>query len=739
MSNPAIDFIDLADQFGTQISSYTVGFGGSFTSQFWVWGSEFLVVIVQMLLTYSIWLLDMIINQGLLLGVAGSVYQSLLDTIYRYVNPLILGTVGFMILMARIFIGDKVVSNEKTGRITGFELNYQGFGDEAWTKKISNQLMNTAVLMFIIIVAMANPFTLLTKIFGFINWAVASLSPTSTGSSPQIDGLLAPMLQLINYQDVLSPSCNEMWSRTLASGGSVAKLSCLDASQKAATTAGPVTLVLAGLGLVLVAGFGYFAFVIVSRFSWMLYTVVINVAVVPWQAAFLIAQPGSERQKLDSIKDKFLDAAKGVFWLLISVVAAVAVPAALLQGLAMAKMPAFVTMLLSSVLFAFAGRVANKRIGRKFKRAKDGTRVEIKDGTTGWNDFRHHGGFGQWFQDPFNQAQKASADELAMSDAIINGSSVSTTTSQSSMSAHSASSTIGQKGGTVNSPVPGDPEMDAAMATVDLRGNEPTLELDMFRKDGQEHVVLAERAADGTAVAATQSTSEFVAAAVAAVAADAKSRAAHSDDDVNGVPADMADTAAGIFDGVKGVNADAAGGSTDSVTEAGGRHHRVGEQSSSVAAAQAGAVSALNAQLDPETARRQSINSYLGAVEQISSDPDAVDDDQLSVTQPREAESTAFDRVAKVFSDSEVDDAANPGVKPDTPGVVGRSGEFLAAARDRAKWEECRTLGKTLGINVVRPDDGTTENSSSITFYSTTDDGINVIRYPGRDGFGDVI
>lgn len=738
MSNPMLDFIDLVDKYGTQVSSYGVDFTGSLLTQIYRVPTELLVLFVQVVLTYAIWIVDLIINRGLFLGVAGSVYQSLLDSVYQYVNPLIIAMLAFMVLVTRMFVGDKVTKKEKEGRITGFQMNYATLGgDEAFRKKLTSQIMNTALLMFIIMVAMANPFTLLTKAFSVITWTVARMAPETTGASPQVDGVLAPMLQLINYQDVLSPACGESWSRTLSGGGNVAKLSCLTAPEEAATTAGPVTVLLAVMSIVMVAGFIYFSWVILMRFTWMLYKTIANVAIVPWQAAMLIANPGNERQKLDTVKDRFLDAGKGLFWLIVTVFAASAVPAALLTALAKMDFPPLVSMLISSVGFYAAGKAANKTIGRKYKRDKEGNRTEILDGTTGWNDFRTKGGMGEWLAQPFNDAQKASKAQLELSESIITGTSTSTK-SQSAV----------QKGTKVDEATK-DPDLDAAVQLVDLTTKQPVTVVDTAAGKVGTAAAVAAAAAAATSIpsdtAAGSSAKDIAAAATAAVVAGADTR--------NGSPSatpDMEWAAGGPF-GDLGVSPQqagvamaatafggaAAGAALMGSEDGGGRHHR-GTGKTLIEAFGDTNTSAAPAPLvpvDPEAQRRESIASYRGAIEQISVDPDAIDDQVIAVAAARPIESTAFHRVAKVFNET-----VEPGeTEPTTRGVVAGSGEFQSVTTGHVEWEQYKTLAKTMGMEIEPPKNDDAEKRPNITFYSSTDDGKNEIRFRGRDGFGDSI
>ncbi|MBM4574893.1 hypothetical protein GS896_25310 [Rhodococcus hoagii] len=729
MDNPITSFIDLTDQFGTRVAALTVRFAGGPSHWAWQWGAEFLVLVTQTVLTYAIWALDLMITQGLFLDVAGSVYQVVLDTIYRYVNPLIIATFAFLFLMARLFIGDKVIKDKKSERITGFELNDNTLADEAFRKKVSNQLANTAILLFITIVAMANPFTLLTKIFGFINWAVAEVAPNSSGANPQIDGVLVPMLQLVNYGDVLSPECNESWSKTLAAGGNVAKLSCLTASEKAATSASAVTFLLSLFAILMVAGFVYFAWFVLMRFTWMLYRMIVHIAVVPWQAALLIANPGSERQKLDAIKDRFLDAAKSLFWLLATVFVAAAVPAAVLGALARLPIPPLVMMLAASILFYYAGKLVNERIGRKWQRKQDGTKVEIKDGTTGWADFRQNNSTGKAISEAFDEAQKASAADLARSSSALDR-----VLAKIGVSASSTAADAGTQGGAkVLDRVVDDPVLDEAVQTVDLTTNETTTTVKLAT--GVEGgALVAEDVNDDLGAEGGTSARAFAAAAAAALIAEEASNSGGPATagiesafgalapSPSAAGAGAAAAAAGMV-ATQAASVDVADDSTG-----GGRHRADGD---GVAASHAHTVDPS----DPVTARRQMLEDYYGAVEQMRHDPDTSTEDSTAGPIAKSAESTAFHRIAKAYDvpTASEQDAAT------ARGVTGGSGEFLTASQRLVEWQEYRTLAKSLGMNLEPVADEQDNKHPKITFYTSSEDGHNEVRFRGRDGFGDAI
>ena len=739
MSNPLTDFIGLTDQFGARVGELSVEFSGGVSSMLCRVPAEFITAIVHLLLVLSIFIVDLIINQGLFLEIAGSMYQMGLDYIYRYVNPLAVATVATAILFARMYIGDKITTDKKSGRINGYEMNYETFADESFRKKVGNQVGNTAVLLMVIILAMANPFLLLSKAFELISQFVATLAPGGAGVSPQVDGILVPVLQMVNFKGQLAQSCNEIWSSTLAAGGSIKNLACLTADQKDATTADVTTVLISIVSIAMIAGFAYFAWIILCRFTWMLYRMIIHIAVVPWRAALLIANPGSERHKLDAVKDHFLEAAKSLLWLLLTVLAAQALPALVFNGMGVAvryQLPVVLQLLLASALLFAAGKGVNYFVGRKWQRGQDGKWKRVEDdGTTGWNDFRVNGGFGKTLSEVFAQANKDSAAELELSAAMISGAHTTVTAVQ-----HRA-----QGGSSEGTAVATNPEMDAATSSVKLTSPQPTVKLSLSSSSaggsstasaGQERTTLG---AESSGVA-SQSAAEFAAAAAASIVAEAMRSGVDWDGAADagragtGTFADAAADAKGLGDLVA-VPGRAA--SSDFIADQEGSRGSVVEEESAAAVSgtETAGFAALTEAGDPATAGRRMIEEYMDAVGQLGEDPAAAQPVALATPTGVVGESRAFDRISKVYDEPVV----APGANPSGSGVTGGSGEFISCTQRRVEWQEKKTLALVLGMTPKRVDSDRSEKRPDVIFYSSSDDGNNQVKFRDKNGFGDGI
>lgn len=751
MANPLTAFIDLTDQFGTRVSALAVDFTGGVTSLLWRMGAELITTLVQLALVFAIFILDLIVNQGLFLEIAGSMYQVVLDYIYSYVSPQFIAICAFAILLARIYIGDKITVNEKTGRITKYELNYTNLSllapqektpEESFRKKVVSQLGTTVLLLAVIIVAMANPFVLLTKIFGLITEFVTMIAPDGIGANVQIDGILVPVLHLINYQGQLAPACNRAWSTTLAAGGDVAELACLTPDQQDAATAGVVTFVISLASILLVGGFVYFTWVILCRFSWMLFRMITHIAVLPWHAALLIGNPGNERKKLDTVSDHVKDAATSLFWLLLTVFVAQIIPAAVFNAMGTAadrwQLPAILQLLIASAVLFGCGKAANYYIGRKWKKNPDGSTAPVTDGTTGWNDFFTNGR-GKVVTDAFAQANKDSAKELALSAAEIAG------TQPAAQNGAQEGRTVDSGNGVVN-----DPDMDAATRTAAVSTPLPTVQHLMVTARPDATPTLTphgDSVAGGPGQGVPGGDDEVgrdgqggqTAAAIAA-AATAAVLAAGEQTEPHPLTASDFTTAAGGTGGTGGVGGTGGMGGAGAVVPTpedstappaphpeghGGYPHT--EDPATAAQASADPVPA-----DPAAARRDNLSKYQDIVGGLAEDPDAVS--QVPVTTSESPDSPAFARITETYSAP-----ATTGDNPVGSGVTGGTGQFVSCTQRHREWQETRTLALVLGMRAEPVPEDDQEKQPEILFYAPSSDGNNQVRFRRRNGFGDVI
>lgn len=404
MANPILgSFDELTDKFGTTIADMTVDFKLSLLRPWttgWAMGAQFVTAVFMTIIGVGLFLLDLVVRQTLFIDVIGNAYQSALDWIYQFVNPMWIAMFALAIVITRMFVGDKLIlENPKTksGKIVGMKFEDRTFFDNfnekgSFGKKVLNQLKNSLFLLIIIAVMMANPFLILEWLFNFVTSMSNQITSHGDGQGTvaSIDGVVVPVLQMVNFGAVLGDACNQQWSRTLAGGGDVTKLGCLTSDQQSAASPGAETVITAIIGLVLLVALAYFSWQIFKKTTWFYVMVLLHVAKVPWVAAARLARPGSEREKLDSIKDAFTDAAAATAWLLGAIAIASAGPGLLMMigtALVEAGMPAFIALSLVAVAYAAAGWAFKEFYGKKLG-IKDKRLVVIEEpGTQGWGDF----------------------------------------------------------------------------------------------------------------------------------------------------------------------------------------------------------------------------------------------------------------------------------------------------------------------------------------------------------------
>lgn len=415
MSNPLLSFIGLVDQYGTNIADMGLSFKNKILEGTFAWdaSASLLATFMLMIAGYSLYGLGLLDGDSPIFSGVASGYQVLLDSVYAYINPLVVAMFAAVILIGRVYFGDKL-TKDKEGKILGLETRKTWITDDlqndAMRKALFKQAGNAAILLGLVGILMANPFLLINRVFEGIRFLANPFASKGTGATANVDGLIVPVLQLINYKETLAPECSAQWSATLASGGDVSKLSCLTAAQKAGVTPDAVTPVLAFFAIIMVIGLGYFAWQMFRRGSWILARTLYFAAIIPWRAALLIANPGDDRSKLASIKDAFMDVIKNMLWLVVVVFLATFGTTGIMavgQAIGAEGIPMPVMLLICSAFYYLAGEGVRRYLGYETKiDPKTKKRVRITDdGTSGWRDFAENNQrFKTWAADPWSKA-----------------------------------------------------------------------------------------------------------------------------------------------------------------------------------------------------------------------------------------------------------------------------------------------------------------------------------------------
>lgn len=748
MSNPWISWIVVRDQYGTKLSDLGVTFNTSILrgNQIWAAPSEFIVQLMLMAASVSLYLLNLVTGHGFLLDLAARGYQIVLDSVYQVVNPLIVAAFAVTVLFARIYIGDKILVN-KAGHVSGIQAHRAAsYADEAFMKKSISQLGNTAILMAVIIVMMLNPFALLNFIFDAARALGGKLSGTGSTSVANVDGMVAPLLQMINYGEALGGTCAETWSRTLAAGDDVDKLDCLTAAQASAAQPGAVTVITAIVALVCVVGLAYFAWQVFKKATWFICRTMYFIFIVPWRAALLIANPGSERVKLDKIKDAFVDAFTSLFWLVVCVFIANAGPGILMMlarvAQTEAQLPAAVVLVLLSLAFYYCGKSVTGLVGAAWKKdARTGkwSRVEVGDGTAGWNDFFTNNSQVSWLSGSWDEARSAVAArrQLPLDDGVDE---------------NREGSPAGRGRAAVEVGV--DPIVDLATEYVALTPPPAT------------SMALVSRFRPGPGVAATTSSpslpaTEFIDGEVLGVTYHDNLRGVGG----QGTPAPghtgisslsaVAEPRAAI--GSRQSIGNGVSGGADRSASGPGRHQKADEGTvtpehggvhtpsvtgvgGDVVVERASDTTGSARQSDDPTTRRPSrealLADYREAISEVNDDGYA--DVVTSATTVRTH--VAGDAVTSAFYRAQTGpEFGRSGSSTGSSGLLNGAGEFLDANYRDAAFREMTVLAKTLGLeprSVIADSD---DQVVQILFYSSTSDGVNEVRYRNQQGFGDDI
>jgi hypothetical protein len=388
------------------------------------------------------------------------------------------------------------------------------------------------------------------------------------------------------------------------------------------------------------------------------------------------------------------------------------------------QLPPVVQLPIASGLLFGAGKLVNHYVGRKWERKQDGSKAPVLDGTTGWRDYMTKG-TGKDVKDAYEKAKADSAAEIALTTAMITG-------------AHSATAataqTSTQGGMSVGLSAATDPDLDEATAQVNLTPPQKAVELPMSTNPESVDLTTAAEPAAGNlpAEAATPSATDYAAAATATVLAEAE----RAETGTGGTTYTTVAGAATVeLKGLGALRAEPALTKVDDVTAGGdGRHHR-NDDGEGPATGSTGSGGEAVAATDLATRGRELINDYVGAVGQLAEDPDVPSAMTVATGTGSGSESRVFDRISRVYNEP----VAGPGENPAGSGVTGGSGEFISCTQRHVEWQEKKLLARVLGMTPEpAPDEGEGKRPE-ITFYSSSADGQNQVKFRGRDGFGDGI
>nr|WP_296774756.1 hypothetical protein [Rhodococcus sp. (in: high G+C Gram-positive bacteria)] len=404
MSNPLIDFIDITDRYGTRLVDLTADVTSSAFSPMSVpfaAGTSLIIVAFMVVISYGLLLLDMVIRQTLFIGMVGDVYDSALQWIYQYVNPWMIASIAVLVLIGRMWIGDKlktVSGPDKSKRIVGLQFETRTLSTDfnakdSFAKQVLGQLGNTTLLLGVIALLMANPFAIIGWLMNFASTFAGQLTSAGGTSdstrSVAVDGVVAPVLQMVNYGSALGQSCSEQWSRTLAIGGDVSELSCLTAEQQASAEGSAGMLITAIVGFVMIGALAYFAWQVFKPATLYLVLTTWHVAKVPWQAAWMIANPGQEREKIDNIRGAFGQAIASTLWLMGAIAIATGGPSLIMvvaRAVTERGFPAFLALVAVAAAYGFAGWAMKEKYGKPIRLTKDNKPQFVDGGTRTWSE-----------------------------------------------------------------------------------------------------------------------------------------------------------------------------------------------------------------------------------------------------------------------------------------------------------------------------------------------------------------
>lgn len=275
-----VGWSNLTDSAGRKVREYRLALDeGGFTevmTKINAWGVDLLWQLFMLLSTFAATLLGIIGNPTWLESLDRG-YQRLTASAFSIVNPLVLATGAFGVMMLWIFLSK---SRSSTSRLDSNDMNR----------------IASAIAMMVVIGALAaNPFAILKFVLSFVQAGIAELAGTDTVAYSvfSVDAMIRQPTLIITYNGAVSDKCAEAWSKqgSLPDNGS-----CFEVNGDQPTA---LTVVLALLALGMAVTALVFAGVAAWKFIKHLTLAVIGFVSLPWVASVSMAR----RRQFDPISN----------------------------------------------------------------------------------------------------------------------------------------------------------------------------------------------------------------------------------------------------------------------------------------------------------------------------------------------------------------------------------------------------------------------------------------------------
>lgn len=266
MANILTNWSNLTDSVGRKINEYTLSLnrGGiiDWMPKMYAFGVDLgwnvFMTLVALAATFLSW-----VGNPSWLDWLDETYRNLTENMFSIINPLVLATLGFALLMFFILL-DSVKSNTTT-----------------FDKNDYNRIAAGFSIMVCIGVLVANPFAILKAALSVVHAGVATIAgETVTNYSVfSVDAMIRQPTLIITYNSSVDEKCADLWSTvgSLPDDGS-----CFPVG---GNTPSAITMVLVVLSLFMAVCAGFFAAVAVWKYLKHLTVAVLGFVSLPWVAA----------------------------------------------------------------------------------------------------------------------------------------------------------------------------------------------------------------------------------------------------------------------------------------------------------------------------------------------------------------------------------------------------------------------------------------------------------------------
>lgn len=380
--NPLLEWMGMVDTNGVNLACYTPVYEDGIFHVISVIIGFVIGVIIQIGMLFAgiaLFLVRLITDESLVLGVLGGVLQKVLDVIHFVVPPFALASLAFGIVMLRSTApggGDgsrffewlipsdkqKEMRNKipKHMRSQGFDYYYATDPIKTFTRSTTQAIIVAGIIYLLSL----NPIYLLVKIINAVAGFGSSIIDSGDAGMSYATGMIEGLVGIVNFPqsgmyETAMGQCREAWITSMAnSNGDILK-ACLGDMP----SAGVVELLVSIMFFIVIGTLAYYLFQLFLRGSLFLIILIWDFVLLPYKLGWEMFKPdftNGDKRWYDKIEETLFDFFLYLFYFLIVVFLLTSGPTLIVYAVSIGEMPAIVQYLIISITFYLGGKFAYK-------------------------------------------------------------------------------------------------------------------------------------------------------------------------------------------------------------------------------------------------------------------------------------------------------------------------------------------------------------------------------------------